>query len=215
MLASKAKMCTDGRDYDDFAYFLAYDVFDKIERPRNFETPIKSVLNYIKSIIYWRNLQFKDKTRQQIYDPLYNKRWGDGTLKNNIIDKLESANKDLTEKDIKWIINSLPKNTYNFIPKELKSDKVVLKYIYISVNLSLIRIFSTANNKSVHSDNNNVVLYKLDSSYENIVKVIINKILLNFADNIKDTIDKFKIGDFEYEILMNSVFGEVNRNEEY
>lgn len=51
MLASKQCNLQDGREYDDFAYFLAYDVFDKIERPRHPETPLKSVLNYIKSII--------------------------------------------------------------------------------------------------------------------------------------------------------------------
>lgn len=48
------KMCTlrDGREYDDFAYSLAYEIFDKIERPRNPEFPIKSILNYAKSIIH-------------------------------------------------------------------------------------------------------------------------------------------------------------------
>ena len=73
MLASKAKMCSDGREYDDFAYYLAYDIFNKIENWKK-DVPLKSVLNYAKSIINWRYKQFKRSSVQQIFDPYYNSR---------------------------------------------------------------------------------------------------------------------------------------------
>jgi len=217
MLASKAKLCADGREYDDFAYYLAYDVFDKIERPRDINNPIKSILNYIKSIMRWRIMMFKDLNRQKIYDPLFDKRWGDGTLKGNIIERIESSKKELTIEDVRAIINDFSRIIYKNIPDRFTTNKVVRKYIYMSVCMTLIKLFSVDSPKKNPMLNKEfeIVIYKLDQSYANVVKLVINKSLLEFADEIKDTIDKFKVGDIEYEMLMNSVFGGSDRNEEY
>ena len=214
MLASKAKMCTDGREYDEFAYYLAYDVFDKIERPRHEEYPMKSVLNYIKSIIKWRIMGFRDMTRQRIYDPLYNKRWGDGTLKNNIIERMETSKKVLTVEETKALLSEFPKVIYGNIPS--KFNNINKKYIYMSASLTIIKLLTNGSKKlSVFDSPYNIVMYKLDGSYENIVRIVINKSLLTLADEIKGVIDKFKVGDLEYDILMNSVFGGSDKNEEY
>ena len=73
MLACKQLKLTDGREYDDFAYYLAYDIFDKIERPRKLDAPVKSLLNYAKSIIVWRKIQFQTAENNRILDPIYTK----------------------------------------------------------------------------------------------------------------------------------------------
>lgn len=50
MLASKAKYFTNLDDYDEFAYYLALAAYKRMTDKD--KVPIKSVLNYMKSIMY-------------------------------------------------------------------------------------------------------------------------------------------------------------------
>ena len=56
MLASKARYFNNSEDYDGFATFLAYSTYQRM-----FDTDkarIKSVLNYMKSIMYFRKISY-------------------------------------------------------------------------------------------------------------------------------------------------------------
>ena len=130
---------------------------------------------------------------------------------------MEASKKDLTIEDVRSILGSFSKVIYDSIPHRFRNNSIIEKYIYISAALTLIRLFSINLSKRnpIFNKDYDVVVYKLDQDFVSIVKLVVNKSLLVLADEIKDTIDKFKVGDVEYDILMNSVFGGSDRNEEF
>ncbi len=208
MLASKQCHLQDGREYDEFAYFLAYDVFDKIERPRHPETPIKSVLNYIKSIIVWRKMRFQAQTFQQVFDSKFQKNWNNDAFKLNVLNNLQSSNKLKTAEEVKTYIKEFPGVIFENIPVQFKDDTYVMKNIYVSVCLSLIKAIEASSSRRSHSlkYNQNISLFGLDDSYKSVVRLVVNKSLLNFGENVKSTIEKFKIDDDEFELILNSAY---------
>lgn len=213
------KMCTlqDGREYDDFAYFLAYDIFDKIERPRDINAPIKSILNYAKSIIHWRRMRFQSQNFQEVFDSRYGKSWDGDNFKNSIIASLKSTKKILTADEMRDLFEDFPSIIKSHVPKQLRSNKVIFRRIYISAALTIANLMTNNVSKksSLFNQNNNIIVYGLPLSYKDIVKVVVNKSLLTLADEIKDTIGKFDISDNEYELLMNSAFDGINEADEY
>ena len=70
MLSCKAKYFKNIDDYDGFAYFLAYSTYSRYQDKN--KKPIKSVLNYMKSIMYFRKLTYDRETFCEVIDPVYN-----------------------------------------------------------------------------------------------------------------------------------------------
>ena len=208
MLASKQCNFRDGREYDDFAYFLAYDVFDKIERPRHPEAPLKSVLNYIKSILVWRRMQFQTQTFQQVFDSRYQKNWNSDIFKLNVLNNLQSSNKLKTINEVREYIEEFPSVIYKNIPKQFKNNKYIFNSIYISACITIINSVIYSTNRRVQNlkYDQNISLFGLNDSFKSIVRVVVNKSLLDFADNVRDVIDKFSIENDEFELILNSAY---------
>ena len=70
MLASKAKYFKNLNDYDGFAYSLAFSTYSRYMDPN--KKKIKSVLNYMKSIMYFRKLTYDRETFCEVINPEYN-----------------------------------------------------------------------------------------------------------------------------------------------
>ena len=71
MLGCKAKYFHSINDYDGYAVYLAYATFTRMtdkEKPK-----IKSVLNYMKSIQYFRKLGYEKESYSEIIDPAFSK----------------------------------------------------------------------------------------------------------------------------------------------
>jgi len=71
MLARKGKYFNKSQYYDDFATYLATQVFFRIKNPKQFDDTqrmkkIKSILNYLKSILYPRKVSFEQEYYSQI-----------------------------------------------------------------------------------------------------------------------------------------------------
>lgn len=69
MLASKRRYFDSQRDYEDFASSLAYDTFQRMSSTE--KAPVKSVLNYMKSVLSFRKMAFNTQRRQKIIDPKF------------------------------------------------------------------------------------------------------------------------------------------------
>jgi len=69
MLASKHKYFDNQKDYEEFAAILAYDTYKRMSNVK--KGKIKSVLNYMKSIISFRRIGYNFQKRQKIIDPQY------------------------------------------------------------------------------------------------------------------------------------------------
>jgi hypothetical protein len=67
MLAYKAKFFSRYQYYEDFALYAASDIFIRLKNPKQFEydgngnpklKKIKSILNYIKAVLYAKKVDF-------------------------------------------------------------------------------------------------------------------------------------------------------------
>jgi len=207
MLACKMYKLKDAQQYDDFAFFLAYDVFDKIERPRHAEFPIKSVLNYIKSIIGFRKMQFLTKENQHILDPLYTRGWDGEAYKLKLREQWEAKEKTKKIDNIKSFFEEFHTVIKKNIPAQFKTNKIIYKYIYLSVCISLIESLKVGIGKKASIlDLSVIILLGLTEDYRNIVTMVFNKSLIELGNEIRDIIDDYKISDDEYYILMGSAF---------
>lgn len=76
MLAFKSKFFNKNQYYEDFAIYLATDVYFRIKNPKQFEideikgapklSKIKSSLNYLKSVLYPRKIAFEQNAYSQV-----------------------------------------------------------------------------------------------------------------------------------------------------
>jgi hypothetical protein len=69
MLAAKQKYFNTQAEYEEFSSILAYSTYQRMinkNRP-----PIKSVLNYMKSILYFRKCAYDVQKQQRIIDPKF------------------------------------------------------------------------------------------------------------------------------------------------
>lgn len=197
----------DAAQYDEFAFFLAYDVFDKIERPRNTEYPMRSVLNYIKSIIGFRKMQFLTKENQHILDPLYTHGWDGEAYKLKLREQWEAREKTKKIDSIKDYFSDFPRVIERNIPMQFKENKLLYKYIYLSVCMSLIESLKAGvGKKNSILDLSEIVLLCLPESYRSVVTMVFNKSLMELGNEIRDLIDEYRISDEEYHIIMGSAF---------
>ena len=59
-----------------------------------------------------------------------------------------------------------------------------------------------------------IVLFGPTADYKDIIRMAFNKSLLELGNKIKDTIDKYRISDAEYQILMGSAFDNVSNDKQ-
>lgn len=93
------------------------------------------------------------------------------------------------------------------IPAQFKTNKIIYKYIYLSVCISLIESLKVGIGKKASIlDLSVIILLGLTEDYRNIVTMVFNKSLIELGNEIRDIIDDYKISDDEYYILMGSAF---------
>lgn len=99
---------------------------------------------------------------------------------------------------------------------QFRDNPYITHSIYLSACLSLIKAIETSSNRRAHSlkYNQNIVLFGLDDSYKSVVRLVVNKSLLNFGENVKSTIEKFKIDDDEFELILNSAYDGLLKDDE-
>lgn len=71
MLASKKKYFTNIDDYDGYAQYLAFSTYTRMTNAD--KNQIKSVLNYMKSIMRFRKIGYQKETFSEVIDSEYNK----------------------------------------------------------------------------------------------------------------------------------------------
>ena len=166
-LAVKKRFFNNEKDYDDYSLYVATKVYLRLTNKRQFlneddanKLPkVKSVLNFVKSIMYplkvnflienynAKHLDFSDISTNNDYLLL-------STIKNN------DAIFDI---EIDNYMQSLPKIIYKFLNKtEFKNDLTVKHNLYISVLLTFLNML-TLNNDTLNKGAD--YLYILESYY--------------------------------------------------
>ncbi len=186
MLARKNSYFSAAHYYDEFALSSASRLFIRIKDTRL--TKLKSILNYIKTVIYPYKVDFEKEVYVEnpedstfIYTDSY-------CLGTNLLDEI-----DLFDKlDFKYTLDSISviiKNYLNKIPHKKNSSEWI--NIYTSCLLTFLSSLNVETSikldkqditdKELHSlylasEKQEPILYHLDKSYSNYIKILVNEL---------------------------------------
>lgn len=232
MLACKGRYFTNALDYQDFSSYLAYDVYARMIDTN--KPPIKSVLNYIKSIINFRKNAYRRESYSEIIDvskPEYES-FNDDLFKENYKSSIEEYNHARLERSIRDLLESIPSIIKNNIPKIYKNNKVEFENIYISCLLTLLNsytlpneaikylkekesscsTFNEVNYYRKHLDNE-IILWHVPKTMETTIKVIINKTNSIIVRGIREISTESNISDDEFNSVVFSAMGVVDEGD--
>ena len=230
MLAAKQKYFRNELDYEEFSSMLANEVFQRLlDKDKK---PIKSVLNYMKSILFFRKCMYDATNRQKIIDPKYDDWDGLSYIeKSKNIYESNLHNEELYQ-GIVETLEACPSIIKKCIPKLYKADSVEYKNIYISCLLSMINKVTLPEyyNKKLEEklDNNSnfdvakfytkyldndIILWHLPKSMYNVIIVILNKVNNLMVDEIKGLSNSIKVSEADFNSIMSSAFQTGGSNE--
>ena len=233
MLAHKRKYFNQSFYYEEFALYFATQIMHRLffnprlkELDENGEpvlSPIKSVLNFMKGIIYGRKVEFEQKYYSQKYAD-----FEDGNY-------LYSFNKDpyesLKSTDIELYLKGIKKTVKHIVYEKnyYKNDRKLMKNIYLSTLLTVLSGLTFSNSDSYKLDNtyssidskyrlltrlysknreNSLVLYHLDDSFESYIKVLSNKVYKTIKTDLAEmSSQNYAISDA---VMTNILFLEIN-----
>lgn len=224
MLAYKHQYFRDPNDYEGFSCYLAYAVYTRLSDKN--KPPIKSVLNYMKAIIYFRKVAYEQEHYIEIIDSTYNKSFDSDVYREKNIAAIESENRPMIESNVLDILKMVSKTIYNCIPVNYKADKLVYENIYKSTLLSMLYKFTLPNNKQEafnrrlkSGKNFNLVnyyrsnikdeikLWHLDESMTDVVRLVINKVNRSIVNEVKEVIDYYKISEKQFnDMSVDNIF---------
>lgn len=213
-ISKKKNYFHDVNDCDDFSIYFAEQLYYRFtSRDRGLDK-IVSCLNYIKPILYGRilNWQQNDKFIELLEDCNSTEKYNLGhyidpiAYKEQIKDEIDYNGRDVLIKSIKSEIESLPKLVKKVCSlTQFKNDKVITNNLHISVLLSLLNgitlvskleenIKQKRENNTLRDNylienrlkniNDSIILWHLDDTYKDIVKVLINRVKVMFSDSL-------------------------------
>lgn len=213
MLAHKHKYFNESHYYEDFSIYFATEVLYRLfynpklkkvdENGNPILTPIKSVLNYMKSILYGRKCAFEHLNYSQKITPNVNIEFD---YNSNINSKLKDTLIYNSKIDIDIYLKTISKEIKNIVYKDCNySNKIILKNIYISCLLSITNSLTFTNtdlnkinstyslpeskykyiNKLYKINRENcIVLYNLPESFYNYIKITVRRIFKKLQTDI-------------------------------
>ena len=235
MLAHKQNYFNSSHYYDEFAVYFATNVMQRLfynprlkeldEQGNPLLTPVKSVLNYMKSTIYPRKVEFEQENYCQKYTGGINA--SDWILSFNR-DPYESAR----ETDVMFYLKDLPKTVKHIVYNHnfYKNDKLLMKNIYLSCLLTIVNSITLSQQDKdkfetsytsieakyrliariyAYNRANGLILYHLDESYRDYIKVLVNKVFCYLKQDIMELANQYTISD---EVMTSILFLDINGN---
>lgn len=203
-LACKANFFPNFEDYNAFAMFGAGELYislrnkqinaGKVVRGKEV-LPIKSSLNYIKSVLFPLKVNY---TRQN-FAGVFNPELGHNTEKmiENLKESVRAQYRTDLQEDLEELLNNLPNTVHRIIwQTPYKKDPVMLNRLYISCVLTFINDITLPNkiknklnkSKKVMEDTKLLNLYKNTCD-----EVILWHIPLSLKDYVRLLVKKIKI----------------------
>lgn len=239
VLAVKGKFFQTSTDYDNYALYGATQLFlryRKEEDPKCNLKPIKSSLNYIKSILYPLKVDYQKESFGQVFQKEAMK---DNDLPTQIFDdkinEARSLNNNLLEVEYSYYITQIPSTIKSVLKSTpYKNDKATLHNLYISCVLTLIKMMTMSKknigrlkNKEyrhlpvsnlidqIYTEENkdSVIVYHLDSSMENYIATLVNRIKKEIVKDLRYIIGSFEPSDEVIKAILISPIEELTDNE--
>ena len=242
MLAYKKHYFNKTEYYDDFSLTVAGDMMNRlIYNPKLKELDedgqpklgqLKSCLNYLKTILYGRKVDFEQQNYSQkiSYDNHEHK-----LTEYSFANQIQETKRTTIDSNVTLYIDDLSKTIESFINKNcVYKDKMIKKNIRISCYLSLLnsiiftqQVFDNVKTKYKtpeskfnylcqeyeNNRNNCVILYHLDNEFKNYVTVLVRRIF----DLIETDIKQLSVGDsyVSDNVLADIAFVELDGKNKY
>lgn len=229
MLAHKGKYFNSYQYYDDFAAYLASTVFVRLKSPKQFgDNPelkkIKSVLNYIKTVIYPGKVNFEKEFYCQTVvtvdedDGVYN---ADYSLADKITRTIEAANVVDFENYLDDIVASIKSFLVNipYISCRPEWNNIYVSCLLSFLNSVTLRKGSVAKLKSnpdkhdlvdklyLEEGRDSTILYHLPENMRDYITILTRQIKHIVAKDLSDTIHKHVMSE---DSIKDIIFCEVN-----
>lgn len=224
MLACKHKYFSNVKDYEGFASYVANDTFTRMRCKE--KSRVKSGLNYIKSVLYFRKVAYEKERHQEVINPEFDLNWDADNYSRQQKLKLEKTNREITKIIIEDIFATIPLLIKKHIPNVFKFNKVLYNNLYTSCLLSMsarltltnmhkknkemrfnsTRVFNEVVYYANHLDNLECKLWHLPKAIENVIIIVLNKTMNELKLMIQDTIISSYISDEEFMNISNSAY---------
>lgn len=158
MLAYKAKFFSRYQYYEDFALYVASAVYLRLKNPRQFKynqngepklKRVKSILNYIKTILYPKKVDFEQEHYDQTFSKVDNEELNsDVGIGYTFADSLVDSIDDLSKVNFKLCLGDITKTIRSYIYNlPFRNDKVFINNLYLSCLLTFLSSITPRTNE--------------------------------------------------------------------
>ncbi len=229
-LAKKQSLLPRFSDYEEFALYGASELFismrnkymnaGKVVRGKEVQ-PVKSCLNFIKSVLYPLKVNFQKAS----YDYVINPEIGQNTdrLAEDMRENIRQDYQKSFIEDFKEVLKELPKGIYDILYKTpYKNDPVMIKKLYMSCVLSFINSVTLPNkirnrieNKNTNSDkvvhmysqmSDIILLWHLEPYMRDYVYILLIKIKRYISDELGSIRNPVDLSDEVMDSIMRTAF---------
>lgn len=234
MLAYNGKFFKTARQYDDFSIQSATYIFMRLKNKKQYEwdytkesfklEKIKSVLNYIKRLMYPMRVMFEQNDYSQQYQDK------EFEIEDNYsqISLVRQHAATFNKIELYNYIESLSSIFIQELENIPYKDAATKKYIHISCLLTFLNMVTLDNESKskifykseklfqneyiiskffINNKQDCIILYNLPKDMENYIFVLVNKIRHTIADEISEMLQSWEVSDnMAKNILMESVY---------
>ena len=200
MLARKGRYFSKAQYYEDFATYVATSLFLRIKNTKQFDNTfkmqkIKSILNFLKSIIHYKKIDFEQEYYSQVISqPLPEDDVVEYDVEYSFADRISESVDELSRVEFDLCLHDIVKTIRNFLVRiPYRKDKIVWQNIYISCLLTLLNkividsrdLVKIQNLKykdiidsmqDIWANQSEVILYHLDDNMENYIRILVREI---------------------------------------
>jgi hypothetical protein len=201
------------------------------------EKPIKSILNYIKAVIYPLKVDYQKETYDEIINPEVDDRINGEKLKNNLHAPILADYREGLMEELYQQLTFLPKYIREVVEESpYKNDVITSRRLYMSVLLSFLNGVTLTNQglqklkrreiKSLETDNTTIkmlekekdtstLLWRLDDSLLNYVEMLTNKVRKKFGRDLVEIKKSHELPEEDLKAIMMSAYNtDQNDNNE-
>lgn len=242
MLAHKSKFFKKTKDYEDFGIYMASQTYFRLKNPKQFQLKpdgsyrmkkVKSVLNYMKSTIYPRKVDFQQQYYSQTNiiteDTDYSTEYSFADKLTNSIDALTAKEFELCLDDVvqtcRAVISAIPH----------KNDSVEWQNIYVSCLLTFLNSITLTNfdknrikkySKNTSNKLNSLIelykaesneppiLFHIDESMSDYITVLVRKVKRAIAGDLSHNLHTYIPSNQGMELLaLSNLNGHISYDE--
>lgn len=220
ILSVKGRMFQTASDYDNYALYGATQLFLRYRKEREPDSklkPIKSCLNYIKKILYPLKVNYQKSNFFQVFQEGALGGNAPTTLTDAKVAEARKLTDDLLKAEYKYYLTQLPSTVEHVLRESPYSNNPVMMHnLYISCLLTLLKMITMSNKNRAKLDNkearclpttdlmdkiyveesqDDVVVYHLEKSMRNYVKLLVNRCKGEIAHDLRYIVGSYELSD--------------------